>query len=74
MKDLRYSIEAITYHIGMQVTSGHYRTMVRTQQNTVEGWFNYEDSKLPDQMTAPTNFQLKNLVLVWMKCDKGEPL
>ena len=71
---IRYSIEAITYHIGMQVTSGHYRTMVRTQQTTVEGWFNYEDSKLPDQMTAPTNFQLKNLVLVWMKCDKGEPL
>ena len=71
---IRYSIEAITYHIGMQVTSGHYRTMVRTQQTTVEGWFNYEDSKLPDQKTAPTNFQLKNLVLVWLKCDKGEPL
>ena len=70
---IRYSIEAITYHIGMRVTSGHYRTMVRTQQNTVEGWFNYEDSKLPDQMIAPTNFQLKNLVLVWMKCEKGEP-
>lgn len=26
----RYQIQAITYHIGMEVTSGHYRTMVKT--------------------------------------------
>ena len=31
---MRYRIRAITYHIGMEVTSGHYRTMVRTQQSS----------------------------------------
>ena len=45
---IRYSIEAITYHIGMRVTSGHYRTMVRTQQNTVEGWFTI--TKIPNYL------------------------
>ena len=66
----RYQIQALTYHIGMMVTSGHYRTMVRVQgPQNVEGWMNYEDSCLPDRMTEPSSFQLKNLVLLWLKCD-----
>ena len=66
----RYQIQALTYHIGMTVTSGHYRTMVRVQgPQNVEGWMNYEDSCLPDRMTAPSSFQLKNLVLLWLQCD-----
>ena len=69
----RYQIQAITYHIGMQVMSGHYRTLVKTvkvvQGSQVVEWMNYEDSRLPDRMTEPSNFQLKNLVLLWLKSD-----
>ena len=71
----RYQIQAITYHIGMQVTSGHYRTLVKTvravQDSQVVEWMNYEDSRLPDRMTEPSNFQLKNLVLLWLKSDNS---
>ena len=66
----RYQIQAITYHIGMEVTSGHYRTMVKTvKDSSTVAWMNYEDSSLPDRMTEPSNFQLKNLVLVWLMLD-----
>ena len=64
---IEYQVQALTYHLGHTVTSGHYRTLLKQHQSegTVK-WFDYEDSKLPETVSAPTITHLQNVTLIWL--------
>ena len=58
-----FTICAIIYHQGRNVTSGHFRTAVC--QN-VGGWRNYHDSQIPQHMVELPAFVLSRITLVWL--------
>ena len=65
---IAYKVRAMTYHLGPTVLSGHYRTLLKQHHTDGTGaWLDYEDSKLPDFVAAPTTFHLQNVTLIWLQ-------
>ena len=63
---LQYHVKAVTYHIGVSVQHGHYRTMVHQRKDV---WLDYDDSKVPLRRSAILESQLSNATLLWLQLE-----
>ena len=57
-----YEIVAVAYHIGPQITSGHYRAALKT----TAGWLNYDDGRLPEKINSLTPCIQSQVVFIWL--------
>ena len=57
-----YSVVAVCFHIGDQVSSGHYRTAIHCKDD----WFLYDDNALPTKVTSLSNFVLSQITVIWL--------
>ena len=63
---VQYSVHALTYHLGQQVVSGHYRSAIKQiGHSSGRVWMDYEDMQVPTSLIDLTETHCKNVTLVW---------
>ena len=57
-----FRVVAVTYRLGDQISSGHYRTALKTPN----GWMAYDDGVIPDRLTSLDHTIQSQVVFVWL--------